>query len=82
MGCACEFGNVGNHSADCILAIPLIKRLEVAKERAIARCDFEAAAAIRDAVAYIRKVRSAVTALERRIDRIEEAMRKEDEAQS
>ena len=58
MPCACEFSNVGDHAPDCTLAIPLIKRLEAAKEKSIKSMDFEGAAAIRDAIYFIRKVRS------------------------
>lgn len=58
MDCACEFRNVGHHEDDCALAITLIKRLEAAKERVIAAQDFDSASAIRDALIYIRKVRS------------------------
>lgn len=58
MGCTCEFSNVGHHEEKCELAIPLLKRLEAAKERVIKATDFDSASAIRDAIHYIRKDRS------------------------
>lgn len=58
MPCGCEFANVGDHTSNCALAIPLIKRLEAAKEKSIKSMDFEGAAAIRDAIYFIRKVRA------------------------
>lgn len=61
MGCTCEFSNVGHHEQKCELAIPLLKRLEAARNRVIAVQEFDAAAAIRDAIYFIRKVRSAET---------------------
>lgn len=57
MSCTCEFSNIGHHDEKCELAIPLIKRLEAAKERVIVATDFESAQAIRDAIYYIRKIR-------------------------
>lgn len=60
MGCRCEFSNVGHHEPDCALAIPLLKRLEAARERVIKAADFDSASAIRDAIYYIRKQRSEV----------------------
>lgn len=59
MGCVCEFANVGHHENACSLKIPLIKRLEAAKERVIAAMDFESAAAIRDAIIALRERRAA-----------------------
>lgn len=61
MGCTCEFSNVGHHEDKCELAIPLLKRLEAAKERVIKVLEFDAAAAIRDAITFIRKVRGTET---------------------
>lgn len=58
MGCSCEFSNVGHHEQDCKLQIVLIKRLEAAKERVIKAADFESAAAVRDAILFIREKRS------------------------
>lgn len=58
MACICEFANVGHHENACSLKIPLIKRLEAAKARAIAAYDFEGAAAIRDAIIVIRTARA------------------------
>lgn len=55
--CGCEFSNIGYHEEKCLLAIGLIKKLEISKERVIEACDFESAAAIRDAIIYIRKAR-------------------------
>lgn len=60
MDCECEFRNVGDHTDECSLAIRLIKRLEAAKERTIVEMDFESAAAIRDAIFYIRDRRRAI----------------------
>lgn len=59
--CKCEFSNVGHHEEDCALAIPMIRRLEAAKERVIKASDFDSAAVIRDAILFIRKVRNEVT---------------------
>lgn len=61
MGCSCEFSNVGHHEDKCELAIPLLKRLEAARLRVINLTEFDAAAAIRDAIYFIRKVRSEAT---------------------
>lgn len=58
MECDCEFRNVGDHSDECSLGIRLIKRLEAAKDRTIVAQDFESAAAIRDAIFHIRKMRN------------------------
>lgn len=56
--CGCEFSNVGHHEEGCSLAIPLLKRLEAARERVIKLGEFDAAAALRDAIRFIRKARS------------------------
>jgi len=53
--CGCEFSNVGHHEENCSLAIPLLKRLEAAKERVVRLSEFDAAAALRDAILFIRK---------------------------
>lgn len=58
--CKCEFSNVNHHEEDCELAVPLIRRLEAAKERVIKASDFDTAAAIRDAIIHIRKSRTGV----------------------
>jgi len=55
--CSCEFRNVGDHVDGCELEIPLIRKLEKAKDRVIKLDEFDAAAAIRDAIIYIRKAR-------------------------
>lgn len=56
-GCKCEFSNVNHHDPDCALQVPLIKRLERAKERVIAAQDFDSASAIRDAIIVLRRLR-------------------------
>lgn len=55
--CKCEFANVGHHENDCSLEIPLLKKLETSRHRVIELQEFEAAAAIRDAIYAIRKYR-------------------------
>lgn len=55
--CKCEFANVGHHEKECSLEIPLLKKLETARHRVIELQEFEAAAAIRDAINAIRKYR-------------------------
>ncbi len=52
--CGCEFSNVDQHDDGCRLFVPLLRKLYYARERAIERQDFEAAAAIRDAMKFIR----------------------------
>lgn len=54
--CGCEFPNV--HEPGCKLQIPLLNRLEKAKQVMIDSCEFESAATVRDAILFIRKVRS------------------------
>lgn len=54
--CGCEFQNV--HEPACKLQIPLLKSLERAKNHLIASSEFESAASVRDAMIFIRKVRS------------------------
>lgn len=55
--CGCEFSNVGHHEDKCALSIPLIRRLEIAKERAVRLSEFDIAAALRDAIIFVRKAR-------------------------
>lgn len=57
-GCNCEFSNVGHHEEKCPLGIPLIRRLELAKERAVRLSEFDIAAALRDAIIFVRKART------------------------
>lgn len=59
--CGCEFSNVGHHDEKCTLGIPLIKRLELAKERAVRLSEFDIAAALRDAIFFVRKARTEVS---------------------
>lgn len=53
-----QYIEIGNHEDSCSLEIPLIKRLESARQRTVVAQDFESAAAIRDAIRSIRKHRS------------------------
>lgn len=66
--CKCEFSNVGHHDPDCLLYIPLIRRLEAAKERVIVACDFDTAAAIRDAIIELRKYGGAASYARQKLD--------------
>lgn len=61
MACGCEFSNVGHHEEGCPLMIPLIRRLEIAKERAVRLSEFDIAAALRDAILFVRKTRPDAT---------------------
>lgn len=57
MDCGCEFSGVNYHGDACKLQIPLLARLEKAKQRLIDHMEFDGAAAVRDAMIFIRKAR-------------------------
>jgi protein-arginine kinase activator protein McsA len=58
--CGCQEQAVNIHREECFLQIPLLNRLAKAKDKLIENMHFDEAAAVRDAMFLIRKIRHEV----------------------